>query len=173
MKKLLIILIIALRAIPGPDQVLDTLDARMISIAGIWRTTPPDSVKSKLGTPVDYSVYEEEEGETEEYDQWFYFTYDSLKLAFYQHKGERYGSSFATIGRSYPIILGDIRISVGASLSTLEEHFPHSFQEFTSRRKIDKNEEELYIRIAEIQADTVSYDGIVTIKIVENRIAEV
>lgn len=155
-------------------QKIDTVYADSISIEGIGYRSPLDSVEKRLGNPISYTVYEEEEGEAEGHDKWFYFAYDSLKLAFYEWNQEVYLSSFTTNNRSHPVKLGPVSVIVGASVTTLQTHFPKSFEEFVSRQKQnDKEDGEFYIRIALVYPNAVSYDGIVNLKIVEGRISEV
>ena len=119
-------------------------------------------------------MYEEEEGEAEGYDKWFYFTYDSLKLAFYEWNKEVYLSSFVTKHRRYEVELGEAVVSVGDSMNVLQTNFPNSFDEFVSRGNPDGNKaEEFYIRIAIVYPNAVSYDGIINIKIFRDRITEI
>ncbi len=156
------------------QQVLDTVDVHNIRIEGIGYNTPLDSVKKKLGKPLKYSTYEEEEGEAEGYDQWFYFTYDSLQLAFYEWEQKTYLFSFDSFDQKYKIELSNKSVSIGDHVQTLQTHFPNSFNEFISRVDSDPDmEKELYIRIAKVFPNAISYDGIINITVKENKIIRV
>ena len=156
------------------QQVLDTVDVHNIRIEGIGYNTPLDSVEKKLGKPLKYSTYEEEEGEAEGYDQWFYFTYDSLQLAFYEWEQKTYLFSFDSFDQKYKIELSNKSVSIGDHVQTLQTHFPNSFNEFISRVDSDPDmEKELYIRIAKVFPNAISYDGIINITVKENKIIRV
>ncbi|MGB3777156.1 MAG: hypothetical protein WA960_02270 [Tunicatimonas sp.] len=155
-------------------QNIDTVHADSINIEGISYRSPLDSVEKKLGSPLSYTVYEEEEGEAEGHDKWFYFTYDSLHLAFHEWNQEVYLSSFTTSNRSYVVKLGLVSTILGASVTTLQAHFPNSFKDFVSRQKQKGSKDgNLYIKIALVYSNAVSYDGIVNLRIVDNKISEV
>ena len=156
-------------------QHIDTIYAENVSIEKIGYNSSLDSVKSRLGKPKDYSTYEEEEGEAEGYDKWFYFTYDSLKLALYEWNGDVHLSSFSNRNKRYKVELGRSLISVGDSIDILRTSFPHSFREFVSRQAQhhDYQQEEFYIRIAVVYPNAVSYDGIVNIKVRSQIITEI
>ena len=156
------------------QQVLDTVNVDDIDIEGIGYKTHMDSVERNLGTPLKYSTYEEEEGEAEGYDQWFYFTYDSLQLAFYEWEQNTYLFSFNYFGHNRTIKIGNTSISIGDHVQSLQTHFSYSFSEFVSRSSSSSNpEKELYIRIEKIYPDAVSYDGIINITVVEDRIVRI
>ncbi len=152
-------------------QQLDTIDVYTVSVADIDYNTPMDSIEKRLGKPMEYSVYEEEEGEAEGYDKWFYFTYNSLQLTFYEWSRETYLFSFNINSNQYTVKLGNMQVSVDDSIKILQEHFPNSYHEFISRQNPDNNQvEDFYIRIAIPYLNAISYDGIINIKILENKV---
>ena len=172
--KVIILFFITALPIIAPSQLLDTLDASRVTVAEIGFNSSLNSVRKKLGAPVGYHIYQEEEGEEEGAEQWFYFTYDSLKLAFSQWNEEVHLSSFSVTGKQYAVVLGEISLSVGDEVEVLKNHFPYSFEDFALRKwsSLDK-ENKFYVRIAVAYHDVISYDGIVNIKVNGKRITEI
>lgn len=153
---------------------LDIVFVDSIYIDDVSYRSDISKVEEKFGMPKNYSEYEEEEGGAEGFDKWFYFTYDSMKITFYEYNNVKKMSSFDVKGSSYKININDKEITVGMSLGILKNMFPKSHLEYLKRYdKTNPRVKNFYVTIAIKYPKAISYDGILNIEIVEDRIRSI
>lgn len=150
---------------------LDIVFADNLNIDGLGYKSNFSQVREKFGNPKQYSEYDDPLGLSEGHDKLFYFTYDSMKITFFEYNNNISMSSFNVEGSSYKINFNNKEIIVGMNLEILKVMFPKSHLDYLKRyARTNPTVKNFYVTIAMKYPKVISYDGILNIKIVEDRI---